>query len=305
MANSIQIRRDTSDRWAALNPVLSEGEPGYNLETRELKIGDGVNPWEDLPGYKIEDSAPYPTPVSSGSAHITKSFGNLYNGLVYPSGPIIPNPDKLISPRGLDVGPHPTRFYGTRLWFSRETTVNWMGFYVVLPDTYPQELLRPGVNPEDLEPFSVRMGLYALTASQKVAPEVLVDTGPIPMEEKGFKRANIDPITLPAGGYLVGGVLQGPFYAYDIGVPPPDPLTEENVESYLSLFDSLLGHNGAKLWGLWGMDFTGFSSHVLHSSESRLGVHVPMVTDNGPLLPFPSGQTDAVGTQVLYQLGVG
>jgi hypothetical protein len=48
MAFRIQIRRDASLKWSTNNPVLLEGEFGYETDTGFIKIGDGVNPWNDL-----------------------------------------------------------------------------------------------------------------------------------------------------------------------------------------------------------------------------------------------------------------
>lgn len=42
------IRRDISDRWAEVNPVLQEGELGYEVDTRRIAVGDGVTRWIDL-----------------------------------------------------------------------------------------------------------------------------------------------------------------------------------------------------------------------------------------------------------------
>ncbi|MBQ8361492.1 MAG: hypothetical protein IJX44_06045 [Bacteroidaceae bacterium] len=49
MANRIQIRRDTSERWTEINPLLMEGEMGWENDTRKAKMGDGINNWNDLP----------------------------------------------------------------------------------------------------------------------------------------------------------------------------------------------------------------------------------------------------------------
>ena len=49
MAVRIQIRRDPSSLWTMHNPVLAEGEPGFETDTGRFKIGDGVTPWNDLP----------------------------------------------------------------------------------------------------------------------------------------------------------------------------------------------------------------------------------------------------------------
>ena len=49
MADRIQQRRDTKARWAEYNPILLEGEPGYELDTDQYKLGDGEHAWNDLP----------------------------------------------------------------------------------------------------------------------------------------------------------------------------------------------------------------------------------------------------------------
>ena len=48
MAFRIQIRRDTSVKWAVNNPVLLSAELGYETDTDLLKIGDGTTLWNDL-----------------------------------------------------------------------------------------------------------------------------------------------------------------------------------------------------------------------------------------------------------------
>lgn len=63
----LKLRRDTSDRWYSINPVLAEGEPGVELDSGRIKIGDGVSTWTDL-GYlrstemidHIDDKLPHP-----------------------------------------------------------------------------------------------------------------------------------------------------------------------------------------------------------------------------------------------------
>ena len=49
MADRIQQRRDTAARWTQFNPILLEGETGYELDTDQYKVGDGVNAWNSLP----------------------------------------------------------------------------------------------------------------------------------------------------------------------------------------------------------------------------------------------------------------
>ena len=44
----INQRRDTEAQWAFENPVLHQGEVGWETDTRKAKLGDGTTPWNDL-----------------------------------------------------------------------------------------------------------------------------------------------------------------------------------------------------------------------------------------------------------------
>lgn len=48
MAVTIKLRRATSTEWNSINPVLRSGEPGYETDTKKLKIGDGSTVWTNL-----------------------------------------------------------------------------------------------------------------------------------------------------------------------------------------------------------------------------------------------------------------
>lgn len=49
MATRMQQRRGTAAQWAAVNPVLADGEVGWDRTNKILKFGDGVTPWAQLP----------------------------------------------------------------------------------------------------------------------------------------------------------------------------------------------------------------------------------------------------------------
>jgi uncharacterized protein (AIM24 family) len=53
MANRIQLRRDTTANWENTDPVLADGEPGYDINTNEVRVGDGSTAWTDLSGNVI------------------------------------------------------------------------------------------------------------------------------------------------------------------------------------------------------------------------------------------------------------
>ena len=48
MIVTIQFRRGESTDWVTKNPILHNGEPGFEANTRKFKVGDGVTPWNDL-----------------------------------------------------------------------------------------------------------------------------------------------------------------------------------------------------------------------------------------------------------------
>ncbi len=45
----LQFRHGTAAEWAAADPVLADGEPGFELDTGVFKVGDGVTAWSSLP----------------------------------------------------------------------------------------------------------------------------------------------------------------------------------------------------------------------------------------------------------------
>jgi hypothetical protein len=48
MATRMQQRRGSAADWAAQNPVLADGEIGFERDTKVLKVGDGETPYASL-----------------------------------------------------------------------------------------------------------------------------------------------------------------------------------------------------------------------------------------------------------------
>jgi hypothetical protein len=48
MAIQIKWRRDTAANWTSNNPVLAQGEPGFETDTGAYKIGNGSSTWSSL-----------------------------------------------------------------------------------------------------------------------------------------------------------------------------------------------------------------------------------------------------------------
>jgi hypothetical protein len=56
MATRMQQRRGTAEQWTTADPILAPGEIGFETDTSQFKIGDGVNNWSDLSYFKnLED----------------------------------------------------------------------------------------------------------------------------------------------------------------------------------------------------------------------------------------------------------
>ena len=66
MSVKIQLRRDTASVWASNNPILALGEPGFETDTNQFKIGDGTTSWTSL-DYMRQDfvSVVAPTGIAS------------------------------------------------------------------------------------------------------------------------------------------------------------------------------------------------------------------------------------------------
>lgn len=76
-----QLRRDPSWTWVKYNPVLAEGEPGVEIDTGWLKIGDGINAWTELP-YFTPGAGP-----GGGGAELEEHINSATPHPVYDDGP--------------------------------------------------------------------------------------------------------------------------------------------------------------------------------------------------------------------------
>ncbi len=56
MAVRIQFRRGTAAEWAAANPILAAGELGYEVDTAQIKIGNGATAWNTLSYAAVSES---------------------------------------------------------------------------------------------------------------------------------------------------------------------------------------------------------------------------------------------------------
>ncbi len=55
-----KLRRDYAWRWTQKNPVLAEGEPGFETNTGRFKVGDGIRTWTELSYFTPDDPTGIP-----------------------------------------------------------------------------------------------------------------------------------------------------------------------------------------------------------------------------------------------------
>lgn len=87
---TLQIRHGTAENWATRNPVLAQGEYGFETDTFLLKIGDGVRTWINLP-YLNKLDASYFTQELDGSITFSDNFKNTIAALEAAAGQAIEN----------------------------------------------------------------------------------------------------------------------------------------------------------------------------------------------------------------------
>lgn len=89
MAVKVQFRRGTAAEWSAANPVLAQGEAGYEHDTGKFKIGNGTLAWSSL----------------SYSSGVQGPTGP--QGITGPTGPVSTQPSTVTGPTGA-TGPQGT-----------------------------------------------------------------------------------------------------------------------------------------------------------------------------------------------------
>lgn len=102
---TIRFRHSTATQWTLDNPILADGEPGFESDTGTWKIGNGVDPWTDLP-YTTGDQGP-PGPIGPIGPEGPQGPQGI-EGPDGPAGPVgPPGPQGIQGPQGIEgpVGP--------------------------------------------------------------------------------------------------------------------------------------------------------------------------------------------------------
>lgn len=74
MASQIKLRRGTAAQWTSANPVLAQGEAGFETDTYKLKIGNGTSTWNALTYFSpTPDLSAYLTQASASTTYLTQA----------------------------------------------------------------------------------------------------------------------------------------------------------------------------------------------------------------------------------------
>lgn len=96
----LKWRRGTAAEWAAADPYLAAGEPGYETDTNKFKVGNGNNAWTDLPYQNLTGPSPlwrgeWDTNATYAPSDIVSHYGSSYVCLDgTKTGPGYPYPDE-------------------------------------------------------------------------------------------------------------------------------------------------------------------------------------------------------------------
>jgi hypothetical protein len=94
MSSRVAFRRGKAADWAQINPVLFPGEPGLEIDTDRLKLGDGQTRWLDLP-YTVLNSnkfVPNTKVIISSAAPVSPPRGSIWILCESGGAPYAPTP---------------------------------------------------------------------------------------------------------------------------------------------------------------------------------------------------------------------
>jgi hypothetical protein len=79
VSTQIQIRRDSEANWTSVNPVLADGEIGFDVTNNRFKVGNGVDAWNDIEfsGSSLA-TGEQPTTPNDGEQWFNPDDGYLY-----------------------------------------------------------------------------------------------------------------------------------------------------------------------------------------------------------------------------------
>lgn len=99
LAGSIQLWNRTAAEWTADNPILKDGQPGIETDTRQIKIGDGITAWNSIAYWKEPIAGTWSVIKALKDAG-TLIPGQLYRITDFATVHIVPNTGGLVTNTG-------------------------------------------------------------------------------------------------------------------------------------------------------------------------------------------------------------
>lgn len=115
----IQSRVDLTANWRNENPILLDKEIGYERETGQYKIGDGINTWNDLPYASVGNKGATIEQLNSkvdkiqGKQLSTNDFTNDYKNKVNNLTSIVDTKVDKVSGKGLSTNDFTNEYKST------------------------------------------------------------------------------------------------------------------------------------------------------------------------------------------------
>ena len=84
-----QVARYDAAEWTKYDPVLLEGEIGFEIDTNKLKVGNGINSWSNLSYIAGVGGGGGATNTVTSYRSSYESDGYVYSGMLLNSSPYI------------------------------------------------------------------------------------------------------------------------------------------------------------------------------------------------------------------------
>jgi len=65
MITGLSVETKTHVEWMALNPILPSTKAAFSLDTKEIRIGNGISTWSDLPVNSMYGTTPQHAEIHS------------------------------------------------------------------------------------------------------------------------------------------------------------------------------------------------------------------------------------------------
>ena len=286
----VQVKRNSSNNWIQTNPILSQGEIGFETDTAKIKIGTGLDTWSSLSyittdrlsnisgntsrgitlttdrGTVLFGNHPEMFPTLTSHFHIMKDdaanvdlfFGDDYNYVKLPKSPDY----------GVEIGT------GGNTWtFGANGTLTLPTNNTITGDLIPSSNNTGNVGTPDLQWKSLYVSngsIYVDGVRISSNSGSLVVGGSITLSNNSSVNDSLGrPIVSATSGNIIGGNLVGGGASEVFG---PEDLSFDggNIETYHSAYDAAVdGGVSSTPQTILNVDGTGTTIQVKRNSSNN------------------------------------